>query len=67
MDMFFIVRKANELKMSCTEILKATFSLEYVQKILISSGKRGRIYKPVITCPYGSDYIGYLVGTNSFY
>ncbi len=49
MDMFFIVRKAKELKMSCTEILRAAFSLERVQKILISSGKRNRIYKPVTT------------------
>lgn len=49
MNMFFIVRKAEELKVSCAEILKAAFSLEYVQKILISSGERNRIYKPVIT------------------
>jgi len=49
MDMFFIVRKASELKLSCTEIIKAAFSLEHVQKILISSGKRNRIYKPIIT------------------
>lgn len=49
MDMFFIVRKARELKASCAEILKAAFSLEHVQKTLISSGKRNRIYKPVIT------------------
>lgn len=49
MNMFFIVRKSEELKLSFTQILKAAFSLELIHTTLATSGKRNRIYKPVVT------------------
>jgi len=49
MDMSLIVRKAQELKESGAEVLKAAFSLEQVQQVLAAMGKRDRLYDPVTT------------------
>ncbi len=49
MDMFFIVRKAQELKVSCAEVFRTALSFEQVQTALAESGKRHRIYDPVTT------------------
>jgi hypothetical protein len=49
MDMFFIVRRAEELKVSYAQILKTAFSLEHIRVTLANSGKRNRIYNPIIT------------------
>ncbi len=49
MNMFFIVRKAKELKSSYAKVLRAAFSLEQVRRVLSKSGKRDRLYNPVNT------------------
>lgn len=49
MDMFFIVRKEQELKTSCAEILQKAFSYEKVLSVLKRPGKRKRIYDPITT------------------
>jgi hypothetical protein len=49
MDMFFIVRKEEELKRSCVEILQKALSYEKVRAVLKGSGKRKRLYDPVTT------------------
>ena len=49
MNMSFIVRKAQELKESGAEILRAAFSLECVRQGLGNLHKRDRLYGPVTT------------------
>jgi len=49
MNMFFIVRKSEELKVSYTEVLRKAFSLKQVRAALANSGQRNRIFKPLKT------------------
>lgn len=49
MNISFIVRKAQELKESGMEVLKAAFSMERVQQVLGGLGQRERLYNPVTT------------------
>jgi hypothetical protein len=49
MDMYFIVRRTERLKVSYAEVLRKAFSLKQVRAALANSGQRNRIFKPLNT------------------